>query len=116
MAANQAQPFLLAYDIANPKRLIKVHRTVKGYGMPLQYSVFLVVATANTLEELLSELDNIIDSKDDDIRVYPLPRQFDTEQFGRQWLPTGIDIASDASLTDALIAMVAEQNNRATGA
>jgi CRISPR-associated protein Cas2 len=115
MAANQTRPYLLAYDIANPKRLMRVHRTVKGYGMPLQYSVFLIVGSTPTLDELLTRLDDIIDPKEDDIRVYPLPLKFDADQYGRQWLPRGIDLPPDAALTDALLAMVNEQNARAAG-
>jgi CRISPR-associated protein Cas2 len=110
MAIKQIRPWLLAYDIANPKRLARVHRTVKGYGMPLQYSVFLVVGNNRTVDELLAALDGIINPKEDDIRVYPLPRQFDAEQYGRQWLPRGIDLPTDAALTDALNAMFTEQN------
>lgn len=113
MPANQRRPYLLAYDIADPKRLVRVHRTVRGSGMALQYSVFLVVATVRDLDELLATLDTIIKPALDDIRVYPLPMQFDAEQYGRQWLPGGIDLPSDASLTQALLAMVVEQDKRA---
>lgn len=113
MAANQRRPYLLAYDIADPKRLTRVHRTVRGSGMALQYSVFLVVGTVRDLDQLLASLDTIIKPACDDIRVYPLPMQFDAEQYGRQWLPGGVDLPNDASLTQALLAMVAEQDRRA---
>jgi CRISPR-associated protein Cas2 len=113
MPANQRRPYLLAYDIADPKRLGRVHRTVRGSGMALQYSVFLVVGTTRDLDQLLAALDDIIKPSRDDIRVYPLPMQFDAEQYGRQWLPSGIDLPADANLTQALLAMVAEQDRRA---
>lgn len=113
MPANQRRPYLLAYDIADPKRLVRVHRTVRGSGMALQYSVFLVVGTTRDLDQLLAALDEIIKPSRDDIRVYPLPMQFDAEQYGRQWLPGGVDLPTDASLTQALLAMVAEQDRRA---
>jgi len=113
MPANQRRPYLLAYDIADPKRLVRVHRTVRSSGMALQYSVFLVVGTTRDLDQLLAALDDIIKPSRDDIRVYPLPMQFDADQYGRQWLPGGIDLPSDASLTQALLAMVAEQDRRA---
>ncbi len=32
--------FLVTYDIMDPKRWQKVHRTMKGFGQRLQYSVF----------------------------------------------------------------------------
>ncbi len=39
MAANKTRLYLLAYDIADPRRLTQVHRTVRAVGAPLQYSV-----------------------------------------------------------------------------
>ena len=113
MPANQRRPYLLAYDIADPKRLTRVHRTVRSSGMALQYSVFLVVGSTRDLDRLLADLDAIIQPARDDIRVYPLPMQFDAEQYGRQWLPGGVDLPTDASLTQALLALVAEQDRRA---
>ena len=32
--------YIVSYDIADPKRLRRVHRTMRGFGDPLQYSVF----------------------------------------------------------------------------
>lgn len=113
MPIHQRRPHLLAYDIADPRRLVRVHRTVRDYGLPLQYSVFLVVGTAHDLDLLLAELDRIIHPKEDDIRVYPLPMTFDADAYGRQWLPAGVDLPADASLSQALLAMVAEQDKRA---
>jgi CRISPR-associated protein Cas2 len=113
MPLHQRRPFLLAYDIADPKRLTRVHRTVRDHGLPLQYSVFLVVGTTGDLDGLLADLDRIIHPKEDDIRVYPLPMTFDADAYGRQWLPGGLDLPDDASLVQALLAMVAEQDQRA---
>lgn len=33
--------FLVAYDIRDDKRLRRVHKTMKAYGWPMQYSVFV---------------------------------------------------------------------------
>lgn len=35
--------FLVCYDIRDPRRLNRVHRTMKGYGEPWQYSIFFCV-------------------------------------------------------------------------
>lgn len=35
--------YLVCYDIRDPKRLRRVHKTMKGYGEPWQYSVFFCV-------------------------------------------------------------------------
>ena len=37
MADNQAGLYLIAYDIADPKRLSRVHRALKREGLPVQY-------------------------------------------------------------------------------
>ncbi|ESQ15936.1 MAG: CRISPR-associated endonuclease Cas2 [Thiohalocapsa sp. PB-PSB1] len=110
MPINQRRPYLLAYDIADPKRLRAVHRTLREFGIALQYSVFLVIGTTRDIDDLLAGLDDIIEPEADDIRVYPLPMRFDAEQYGRQWLPAGIDLPTDANLTQAFLAMLAEHD------
>jgi len=35
------QRYLVAYDIRDDKRLRQVHKTIKGYGWAMQYSVFI---------------------------------------------------------------------------
>jgi CRISPR-associated protein Cas2 len=35
--------YLVCYDIRNPNRLRRVHRVLKGFGEPWQYSVFYCV-------------------------------------------------------------------------
>ena len=95
MAIHAPQLYLLAYDIANPKRLVKVHRQVSKRGLALQYSVFLLLDTPAGLDGLLGQLDRIIDGREDDIRVYPLPASLDAEHFGRQFLPEGVRLLGD---------------------
>jgi CRISPR-associated protein Cas2 len=109
MAIHAPQLFLLAYDIADPRRLVRVHRTVKQQGMPLQYSVFLIIATPAVLDGLLAELDDIIDPRADDIRVYPLPTRLDAEGYGRQFLPAGVMLLGDDRLDHRLAALLAHE-------
>lgn len=95
MAANRPQLHVLAYDISmDPRRLVQVHRIVRRWGFPLQYSVFLIPATPSKMRTLLAELDSIIDKRLDDIRVYPLPAKVDIVQLGRGsgTDPSGIDL------------------------
>ena len=106
MANHAPQLFLLAYDIADPRRLARVHRTVKQQGMPLQYSVFLIADTPAVLDGLLAELDDIIDPRADDIRVYPLPTRLDAEGYGRQFLPAGVMLLGDDRLDRQLGALM----------
>lgn len=105
MPANRPGLYLLAYDIADPRRLTRVHRTVRRRGLPLQYSVFIIPGTAAEIDRLLVDLDAIIEPRADDIRVYPLPRQLDIVHYGRQWLSAGLQLLGGTALDIALAAL-----------
>lgn len=82
---------VLCYDIANPERLMRVHRTMRRWGIPLQYSVFLIRVNKPDMESLKAELNALIHCREDDIRIYPLPTRVQITHYGRQLLPEGID-------------------------
>ena len=105
MAKNRAQLHVLAYDIAiDAKRLTQVHRLVRQWGLPLQYSVFLIPGTPAQIDALLAELDGIIDPRLDDIRVYPLPTVVDIVQLGRGSGAAGLDpFSPEGSALPALV-------------
>lgn len=63
---------LVAYDIRDPKRLRRVHRVMKGFGMPFQYSVFLCDLTSAERFDLLVELEAIIDRSEDCVAAVEL--------------------------------------------
>ena len=46
MSQNQTLPWLVTYDIADPRRLAQVFKRLKKEGIPVQYSVFAVDASA----------------------------------------------------------------------
>jgi CRISPR-associated protein Cas2 len=56
--------YLLAYDVMEPKRLRKVHKTMTAWGKPVQYSVFRVRCTDRELGRLRFELAKILDADD----------------------------------------------------
>lgn len=68
-------PHLVAYDVSSPKRLQRINRLLKGWGVPVQYSVFLCPLTARSKALLIDEIENIMDMKYDDVRIYPLPKK-----------------------------------------
>ncbi len=90
MPVNEPKLFLVCYDIANPKRLVRVHRYLKKQGMPLQYSVFLVQETGESMDQLLDDLSDIINAKKDDIRAYSINSSPEYVTLGRQQLPEGL--------------------------
>ncbi len=92
MPSQALQPHILSYDIADPKRLLRVHRTMRQWGIPLQYSVFLVSLNHTGKRRLLAELASLIRDAEDDIRLYPLPQAPEVRTLGVQPLAAGIDL------------------------
>lgn len=77
--------WILAYDIRCPQRLRRVHRTVRQWGIPLQYSIFLIEAKRAELQALIDELEHdIIDPRVDDVRIYPVCANTEVWCLGRQ--------------------------------
>jgi CRISPR-associated protein Cas2 len=90
MAFNQRQLWLISYDIADPKRLVRVHRWLKCCGLPVQYSVFAASLNTHELRRLEDQLYARIHPNEDDIRFYPLPAEPKQECLGVQIFPEGI--------------------------
>lgn len=83
--------YLICYDIANPRRLQRVHRVLKSKAIAVQYSVFLAPFAETDLDRLLMVLRAEIDEREDDIRVYPvIPARAVT--LGSSLLPDGIHL------------------------
>ena len=96
MALNQPAAWILAYDIADPRRLGRVHRCVRAHGIPLQYSVFLLEKTPREIHLLEQKLQALIAADRDDIRIHRLPARPDMESLGRSALPNGADLLDSA--------------------
>ena len=90
MADSQLGLYLIAYDIANPRRLGKVHRILKKQGLPVQYSVFTVVMKRPRLLRLLERIEQEIEDVEDDVRCYRLPSNTETATLGRQYFPEDV--------------------------
>jgi len=82
--------YIIAYDISDKKRLRKVHQVVSEYAVSVQRSVFSAPFTAAVLKELVQRLKKIINSKQDDIRIYPLSTKNSAETYGTCRLPEGL--------------------------
>ena len=88
--------YLVCYDIATPARLGRVFRLIKGVGIHLQYSVFYCSFTWPELKAIKEKLSVIIDPKEDDIRIYPLPSGGKVYVFGQgARIPDGVNIYMD---------------------
>lgn len=98
MALNETRSWLIAYDIADPRRLGRVHRYLKGEAVPVQYSVFAASATANGIRRVRDGLAKKINPRQDDVRIYLLPRPLDISCLGRPSLPEGLLLPNLAPL------------------
>jgi len=86
--------YLVCYDIRDEKRLVKVYRTLKQMGIHVQYSVFHCRLTWQELIELKGKLQGIIDEKEDDVRIYPLPQELKVSIMGcGDRIPQGITLS-----------------------
>lgn len=56
--------YLISYDIRDPKRWRKAFKLLKGYGRPLQYSLFRCVLGQKEFERLRWELEQVLDQED----------------------------------------------------
>ena len=87
MPAGRPTPWLICYDIADPPRLQRVHRTITRHAVPLQYSVFYTDATRTTVTGILADVSDHIDPRYDDLRAYPLLTTSRPVLYGRSLLP-----------------------------
>lgn len=83
------ETWIVAYDIADPKRLRQVARACEDYGLRRQYSVFLCRLTPTARVRLRSRLHEIIDLTQDQVLFIPLcPRCAPAiESLGRPFEP-----------------------------
>lgn len=61
------QTFVVSYDIACPRRLRQVYRTMPGWGEHIQLSVFRCELNARELVELRTSLANLIHHGEDQV-------------------------------------------------
>ena len=59
--------YLVSYDISSPKRLRKVARTLEGFGVRLQYSVFECDLSATERVEMETKLRAVIHHDNDQV-------------------------------------------------
>lgn len=64
--------WLVCYDIRDPRRLRRIHRCCRQWGMPLQRSVFACALKGHDLDAMIEELRGLMNEDEDDIRLYPI--------------------------------------------
>jgi CRISPR-associated protein Cas2 len=64
--------YVIAYDIADDTRRVKVADVLKDYGRRVQYSVFEARLDAELIARLRERVHREIDDEDDSVRIYRL--------------------------------------------
>ncbi|MDK4681155.1 CRISPR-associated endonuclease Cas2 [Kingella negevensis] len=80
--------WIIAYDIADKKRLTRAHRYLRNIAIPLQNSTFLFSGSLKALETHFAVLTANLNAKEDDVRAYPLYGKL--YNLGQRALPEGI--------------------------
>ncbi len=94
--------YIVAYDIRDDRRLRWVHAHLRRRAVHVQYSVFVAHLTRAGVERLVDDLRDLIDQREDDVRIYPLPEDPEWTQLGEATLPEDVYLLGGPS-RDALI-------------
>lgn len=84
MALNASRAWLIAYDIASPRRLGRLGAFIKKRAVPVQYSVYYFEGSPAQLAGLMKEIGARIDASRDDVRAYPIPDNPEVAALGRR--------------------------------
>lgn len=87
MPLNEIAAWIIAYDIAEPRRLARVCKAVLKTAAPVQYSLYMALATQNEMNALAMELSAIIHHAQDDVRIYRIPNAPEFYTIGVQRCP-----------------------------
>lgn len=90
--------YLICYDIADPRRLVRVHKFLRTRAYAVQYSVFVGRLTRKALAMVMAGLAKRIDSSRDDVRIYPLPERPLIVGHGQSLLPEGVVVGTEVPL------------------
>ncbi len=63
---------VIAYDIADPKRLSRIARIMKDYGMRVQKSIFIADIDSIQFTRMRYRAEKVMDLKDDAVKYFPL--------------------------------------------
>jgi CRISPR-associated protein Cas2 len=66
---------LAMYDIADPKRLRRIEKTMKYFGVRVQKSVFECSLKDSLISEMKYAIKQIMNIDEDSFRIYPLLAQ-----------------------------------------
>jgi CRISPR-associated protein Cas2 len=88
--------YVLAYDVVDDRRRLKVARYLEALGERVQDSVFEAYLTPGELDKLIGKVRKLIEAQEDSLRVYELcaacREKVRTVGRGRMTAPPGLKI------------------------
>lgn len=63
---------IAAYDIADPKRLARVAKIMKDYGVRVQKSIFELAVTRQVFSEMKGRIERVIEFDEDGVKYFSL--------------------------------------------
>lgn len=63
---------IVAYDIADPKRLARIAKIMKDYGVRVQKSIFEATARGGVFEQMRRRVESVIVPEEDGVKYFPL--------------------------------------------
>jgi len=84
--------YLICYDIADPRRLGRVHRRIVRHAIFVQLSVYYLQGDSADLGRALDDVQDVMDETQDDVRAYLVRPLTEALQVGCPWLPEGIGL------------------------
>ena len=100
MPADEPVDYLVCYDIRDPKRLRRVHRCMRDWGLRLQYSVFYCRLNRRQRKGMVAALAQQIHTQRDDVRIYTIQSARPIRYMGTNPLPEGLMLESLQFLHD----------------
>jgi len=82
--------YLVCYDIRDDKRLRRVHKLMKAYGEPWQYSVFYCTLKAIDRVRLETALRETMNLKEDQVLIVDLGGNEDAARDSSTFLGVGV--------------------------
>jgi len=82
--SSRSTKYLVCYDICNAKRLRRIHRLVRDWGVPIQFSIFEVEVLPKQFDQLKAELSQLMDLQEDKVMFYRLSPDQDRVCLGVQ--------------------------------
>jgi len=74
---DERHKYLVTYDVRDPRRLAALHKRLKDWGRPVQYSVFEALLTGTEAERMWDMVATTIDIAVDWVALYRLSRPYD---------------------------------------